>query len=35
VDGEEIVYHDDVNVGIAVALDDGPGSSRDPPRSAA
>jgi 2-oxoglutarate dehydrogenase E2 component (dihydrolipoamide succinyltransferase) len=23
VDGEEIVYHDDVNVGIAVALDDG------------
>jgi 2-oxoglutarate dehydrogenase E2 component (dihydrolipoamide succinyltransferase) len=23
VDGEEIVYHDDVNLGIAVALDDG------------
>ena len=23
VEGEEIVYHDDVNLGIAVALDDG------------
>jgi pyruvate/2-oxoglutarate dehydrogenase complex dihydrolipoamide acyltransferase (E2) component len=23
IDGEEIVYHDDVNLGIAVALDDG------------
>ena len=35
VDGDEIVYHDDVNLGIAVALDDGPDRAGDPAGAAA
>ncbi len=30
IEGEEIVYHDDVNLGIAVALDAGPDRAGDP-----
>ena len=28
VEGDELVYHDDVNLGIAVALDEGPDRAR-------
>ena len=35
LEGDELVYHDDVNLGIAVALEDGPDRPRDPPGAAA
>ena len=35
IDGEEIVYHDDVNLGIAVALDRGADRAGDPASAAA
>ena len=30
IDGDDLVYHDDVNLGIAVALEDGPDRAGDP-----